>query len=121
MLLLENDLPWAAHLIEGPWIVQENGAAYAFYAGNDFSTPDYGIGVARAPGPLGPYRKRPDPLLRSSADWWGPGHPSVAQGSDGRPRLFLHAFRPGEAGYKAFRALLAAPIAFGPDGVTLVR
>jgi hypothetical protein len=121
MLLLENDLPWEAHLIEGPWIVQDNGAAYAFYAGNDFSTPDYGIGVARGPDLLGPYVKAPQPLVRSSADWWGPGHPSVAPGPDGRPRLFLHAFRPGEAGYKAFRALLAAPIAFDLDGVTLVR
>jgi arabinan endo-1,5-alpha-L-arabinosidase len=120
VVLLENDLPWEAHLIEGPWIVPNDDAAYAFYAGNDFSTPDYGIGVARACRPLGPYAKRAEPLLRSSAEWWGPGHPSVAAGPDGRPHLFLHAFRPGEAGYKAFRALLHARLSFGPGDVTLV-
>jgi hypothetical protein len=40
----------------------------------------------------------------------------VAKGPDGRRYIFLHAFRPGQAGYKAFRALLAAPLTF-EDGV----
>ena len=112
VVILQNDLPWEGHLIEGVWIAREGGRYHLLYAGNDFSTAHYGIGVAVADAPQGPYCKAPTVFLGSSADWWGPGHPSVAVGPDGRRYMFLHAFRPGAVGYKAFRALLAAPIRF---------
>ena len=117
--VLRNDREWEAHLIEGVWVAPHGGRYYAFYAGNDFSTVDYGIGVAIADTPLGPYRKMDEPFLRSTAEWWGPGHPSVALGPDGEAWLFLHAFFPGRAGYNQFRALLTVPIAFEPDRVRL--
>ena len=117
--VLQNDLDWEAHLIEGIWVAQHDGRYYMFYAGNDFSTADYGIGVAIADAPLGPYRKMSEPFLRSTAEWWGPGHPSVAIGPDGEPWLFLHAFFPGRTGYNEFRALLTVPIRFEPDRVVL--
>ena len=118
-LVLENDQAWEAHLIEGAWIFEAGGHHHLLYAGNDFSTPDYGIGAAVAEGPLGPYRKQDQPLLRSTTAWWGPGHPSVAVGPDGRRHMFLHAFRPGEAGYKAFRALLSAPLRIDGERLSL--
>ncbi len=118
-LVLENDQEWEAHLIEGIWIARYGGKNYLFYAGNDFSTMRYGIGVAVADSPLGPYRKRPEPLLRSTAEWWGPGHPSVAQGPDGEPWLFLHAFFPGRTGYNEFRALLTVPLVLDGDEVSV--
>lgn len=117
--VLQNDREWEAHLIEGIWVARHGGRYYLFYAGNDFSTVSYGIGVAIADAPLGPYRKMDEPFLRSTAEWWGPGHPSVAIGPDGEPWIFLHAFVPGRTGYNQFRALLAAPIAFEPDRVLL--
>jgi hypothetical protein len=118
-LVLENDREWEAHLVEGMWVAGHEGRYYMFYSGNDFSTAWYGVGVAVADSPLGPYRKTDEPLLRSTADWSGPGHPSVAAGPGGEPRLFLHAYFPGRAGYKEFRALLAVPIAFRADRVVL--
>jgi arabinan endo-1,5-alpha-L-arabinosidase len=118
-VVLENDQDWEAHLIEGIWVQEHTGRFYMFYAGNDFSTPEYGTGVAVAEAPLGPYQKMERPLLRSSTQWAGPGHPSVAMGPDGDPWLFLHAFFPGEAGYKKFRALLALPLSFSQDGVAI--
>jgi hypothetical protein len=118
--VLVNDLAWEGHLIEGNWVTRQNGRYYLFYSGNDFSTPDYGIGVAIANDPLGPYRKMAEPLLRTTSDWWGPGHPSVATGPDGVPRLFFHAFPPGTGGYKQFRALLSARLAFHEDRVELL-
>ncbi|MDC0683060.1 family 43 glycosylhydrolase [Sorangium atrum] len=118
-VILENDQPWEAHLIEGVWITQEGGRYHLLYAGNDFSTAHYGIGAAVADAPTGPYRKSSEVLLSSSAEWWGPGHPSVAIGPDGLHHIFLHAFRPGVAGYKAFRALLAAPIRFEGGVISL--
>lgn len=75
--------------------------------------------MAVAGAPLGPYCEMDGPLLRSTAERSGPGHPSVADGLDGEPWLFLHAFFPGRTGYKEFRALLAAPVAFEADRVVL--
>ena len=118
-IVLANDLDWEGHLIEGPFVTLQAGRYWMFYAGNDFSTPAYGIGVAVADHPLGPYEKQGEPLLKSNRDWWAPGHASVAPGPDGRPQLFFHAFFPGQAGYNAFRALLTVGLDFGSDGVRL--
>jgi arabinan endo-1,5-alpha-L-arabinosidase len=118
-VVLANDLDWEGHLIEGPWVTRQQGRYWLFYAGNDFSTPAYGIGVAVADHPLGPYVKRPEPLLQSTRSWAAPGHASVAPGLDGEPQLFFHAFFPGTGGYNEFRALLTARLRFGEDGVEL--
>lgn len=118
-LVLANDLDWEGHLIEGPFVTMQDGRYWLFYAGNDFGTPAYGIGVAVSDNVLGPYVKRGEPLLKSAANWWAPGHASVACGVDGQPQLFFHAFFPGTGGYNTFRALLTARLHFGPDGVEL--
>lgn len=118
-MVLANDLDWEGHLIEGPWVTRQQGRYWLFYAGNDFCTPKYGIGVAVADHPLGPYVKQPEPLLRSTRSWWAPGHASVAPGLDGEPQLFFHASFPGTGGYNGFRALLTARLRFGEAGVEL--
>src|SRR4030095_10775995 len=43
---LANDLAWEGHLIEGPWVTRQQDRYWLFYAGNDFTSPAYGIGVA---------------------------------------------------------------------------
>jgi len=116
--VLVNDQEWEGHLIEGPWVTLQNGRYWMFYAGNDFGTPDYGIGVAVADSPLGPFVKQPEPLLKTMRDWWAPGHASVAPGLDGTPQLFFHAFVPGTGGYNTFRAVLTLKLHFGHDTVT---
>jgi hypothetical protein len=118
--IIENDQDWEAHLVEGMWVTKQGSTYYLFYAGNDFSTDQYGIGVAIADAPLGPYQKMEMPLLRSTEAWWAPGHPSLAIAPDCKPLLFLHAYVPGEAGYKKFRALLAVPVRF-TEGAVLVQ
>jgi hypothetical protein len=115
--IIENDLDWEAHLVEGMWVTKQGPKYYLFYAGNDFSTDRYGIGVAIADAPLGPYQKMETPLLRSTEEWWAPGHPSLVTAPDGRSVLFLHAYLPGNAGYKKFRALLAVPVRFTESAV----
>nr|MDQ4087601.1 family 43 glycosylhydrolase [Pseudomonadota bacterium] len=118
--VLANDLEWEGHLIEGPWVTRQQGRYWLFYAGNDFCTPAYGIGVAVADHPLGPYVKQGEPLLRSTRTWWAPGHASVGPGVDGSPQLFFHAFFPGTGGYNAFRALLTARLRFSDAGAEVV-
>ena len=119
-VVLANDLDWEGHLIEGPFCTLQDGRYWLFYAGNDFGTPAYGIGVAVADKVLGPYRKQGEPLLKSTRDWTAPGHASVAPGLDGEPQLFFHAFHPGAGGYNAFRALLTARLRFHDGRVELI-
>jgi len=121
VLVLSNDLDWEGHLIEGPFVSRQNGRYWLFYAGNDFSTPSYGIGVAVADHPLGPYRKQGEPLLKSTRQWTAPGHASVAPGLSGTPQLFFHAFHPGTGGYNMFRALLTAGLEFDRDRVAVTE
>jgi arabinan endo-1,5-alpha-L-arabinosidase len=121
MIVLANDQDWEGHLIEGPFVTCQQGRYWLFYAGNDFSTPAYGIGVAVADHPLGPYRKQGDPLLRSTQEWVAPGHASVAPGVNGMPQLFFHAFHPGTGGYNAFRALLTVGLRFTTESVEVVE
>jgi hypothetical protein len=116
-IVLTNDQDWEGHLIEGPFVTYNEGRYWLFYAGNDFSTPAYGIGVAVADHPLGPYTKQAEPLLRSTREWVAPGHASVAPGANGAPQLFFHAFHPGTGGYNAFRALLTVGLRFGRERV----
>ena len=121
MIVLCNDLDWEGHLIEGPFVTRQEGRYWLFYAGNDFSTPSYGIGVAVADHPLGPYTKQGEPLLRSTNEWTAPGHASVAPGLDRTPQLFFHAFHPGTGGYNAFRALLTVGLRFDRNRVEVVE
>ena len=120
-IVLCNDLDWEGHLIEGPFVTLHDGRYWLFYAGNDFSTPSYGIGVAVADHPLGPYTKQGEPLLKSTPEWTAPGHASVAPGLDGKPQLFFHAFHPGTGGYNAFRALLTVGLNFAEGRVEVAE
>ena len=119
-IVLANDQDWEGHLIEGPFVTFQEGRYWLFYAGNDFSTPSYGIGVAVADDPFGPYTKQVEPLLRSTRDWVAPGHASVAPGIKGEPQLFFHAFHPGTGGYNEFRALLTVGLEFTGRKVEVV-
>jgi predicted GH43/DUF377 family glycosyl hydrolase len=118
-VVLTNDLDWEGHLIEGPFCTLQNGRYWLFYAGNDFGTPAYGIGVAVANNLFGPYTKQGEPLLKSTRSWTAPGHASVAPGLDRNPQLFFHAFHPGSGGYNALRALLTTRLRFLDDRVEL--
>lgn len=118
--VIANDLEWEGHLVEGPFLWRQDGRYFLFYAGNDFTDPAYGIGVAVADHPLGPFVKtRQDPLLTSARSWSAPGHASIAQAPDGQPQIFFHAFFPGTGGYNVFRALLTARLRFDGDRVEI--
>ena len=117
--VIENDQSWEAHVVEGIWVTRQGDEYYLFYSGNDYSTDQYGIGVAIAKAPLGPYVKVKEPLLSSTASWWAPGNPAVVTSPDGHPQMFLHAYYPEQAGYKRFRALLSVPVNFLKTSVTL--
>ncbi|WP_207534041.1 family 43 glycosylhydrolase [Desertivirga arenae] len=119
--ILENDMQWEAHLVEGMWVTKHENHYYLFYAGNDFSTDQYGIGVAISKHLKGPYIKSEKQLIQSTKSWAAPGHPSVLKTEDGGHLMFLHAYFPGCAGYKKFRALLEIQLHLRSDRVLVAQ
>jgi arabinan endo-1,5-alpha-L-arabinosidase len=115
--LIREDQPWEGNLVEGPWVVQYANAYYLFYSANGYSSPDYAIGVARAPALTGPYEKfEGNPILRTGQGgkvFQGPGHCSVVQANDGNFAMVYHAW-PGAA--RQYRAMLTDILAWAPQG-----
>jgi arabinan endo-1,5-alpha-L-arabinosidase len=93
-VVLRNDQPWEGPVIEGGSVVRRDGWYYLVYSGNVFNSDKYAVGVARARSPLGPFEKRPQPILVTSASWIGPGHGSLVRvGAD--DWYVYHAWQPG--------------------------
>lgn len=67
---------------EGPVVVKHGGKYYMYYSGNHFAVKEYGVGVAVADSPMGPFIKpETNPLLTYVQDGdkvtiSGPGHNS---------------------------------------------
>jgi len=109
VVVLVNDLAWEADVVEAPCVVERDGWYILFYSGHGFGGAAYATGVARSRSPLGPFTKRGEPLLTSSATWHGPGHGTLVAGDDGD--WFLHhAWRRGEIGEPHPRRLLRTAI-----------
>lgn len=74
---------WDWHTLEGPCVLRHAGATYCLYSGSCFGTERYGVDVAVAPGPTGPWQDTGADagprVLRSQGEVRGPGHCSVLQ------------------------------------------
>jgi len=85
------------HTLEGPALLEdEQGGLLLLYSGGNWQTPGYGVAVAGAPTPEGPWREDVvhGPIVTSaSTGLIGPGHCSVLS-IDGMHHLFLHAWDP---------------------------
>lgn len=89
-VLTSDAATWEGGVAEAPWVVAHDGLYYLFYSGNVFDF-RYRMGVARATSPLGPFTKKSEPILSSSAQWVGPGHGSVVR-AHGRDVVVHHAW-----------------------------
>ena len=87
---------------EGPYVLKRRGTYYQLYSGGSYRDSSYGIGVARAPSPRGPWVKDDDnPIFRSGTRILGPGHNSFVYGPDVTTRYAVyHAYVAGEEGRK---------------------
>lgn len=104
--ILTNTLGWEGALVEGPWMVEHGGKFYLFYSGNGYASPSYGVGVARADSPIGPFEKASAPILTSKGDWAGPGHGSVVVGPSGDWVHVYHAWESAHVGQPPGRLVL---------------
>jgi hypothetical protein len=80
-------------------VVKHNGTYYMTYSANMHNLPVYGIGVATAQHPLGPWTKfEGNPIVATdpSTNLVAPGHSSIARAPDGT-ELFMVYHRHEEA------------------------
>lgn len=99
ILCLQADQPWEepasmhTRCNEGPFVLRRGGTYYMTYSANHYANPDYGIGYATAPSPLGPWTKSPDNPLAAkdiARGISGPGHNSITVSPDGRELLLVY-------------------------------
>ncbi|MCL4401527.1 MAG: glycoside hydrolase family 43 protein [Acidobacteria bacterium] len=97
--LLEADQPWEkinwAHnrCNEGPTVLKHKGRYYMTYSANNTGAPGYGVGVATASKPLGPWVKYTDnPILASKLDIGvsSPGHNSITFSPDKKEMFIVY-------------------------------
>lgn len=130
--LLDNDVPWEAHVIESPTMVRQGDAYVLFYSANHFGwephqrLSPYAMGYASCEGPMGPCRDAAEnPILYSYADrragcLSGPGHQAVFE-AEGRQYIVFHAHiaRGGCQNARKGRQMYIAPLAWA-DGKPVI-
>jgi arabinan endo-1,5-alpha-L-arabinosidase len=117
--VIENDQDWEAHVVEGVWITRHEGEYFLFYTGNEVASNLYGIGLAVAKAPLGPYVKHKQPIINAGQANWLAGHPCIVEAPDGSSRLIMHGYYPEHGEYRQFQVLLSVPIRFSNKKVRL--
>jgi beta-xylosidase len=99
-LVVAASQPWEAadpaynsNANEGAFVFREGDTYYLTYSSGHYKSPRYGIGVATASSPLGPWTKsETNPLLQSdyAVGRSGPGHASITSSPDGRTRYLVY-------------------------------
>ena len=84
---------------EGATVIKHDGIYYMTYSGNDTGYNHYGVGVATAPHPLGPWTKYEHNPIRTTNLEIGvssPGHNSIVASPDGK-QLYIVYHRHADA------------------------
>jgi GH43 family beta-xylosidase len=108
--VLVPDQPWEVEPVdEGAFVWRDGDAFRMLFSFNDFRRPWYGVGMASAPAPLGPWTKRTaGPVLRRGADLVGPGCAGLVESPDGREEWAYYHVHLAPDGYH--RQLALSPV-----------
>lgn len=116
-VLTPEPTTWERLVNEGAWVEEHAGRFHLVYSGAAANTADYGLGVAVAADPFGPFTKRADnPLLHTNAaaGFYGPGHHGIADGAFGDRLLFYHTKVSPALGFD--RRVRYVPVSFDAAG-----
>jgi arabinan endo-1,5-alpha-L-arabinosidase len=84
------------HTLEGPTVVRRADGYRLFFSGGSWEGEGYGVSVAMAASPLGPWQHTPadraDVLSTAITGLRGPGHNSVVRAADGSDLIAYHAW-----------------------------
>jgi xylan 1,4-beta-xylosidase len=115
--LMRNDVPWESKVVEGEFVVRQNGYFYMIYAGAACCglECDYAVGVARAKNLMGPWEKSPaNPILVGDERWRCPGHGSVVRDQQGRDFFLFHSY--ARDAFHLGRQAVLEQLHWGEDG-----
>ena len=113
---------WEGYVIEAPFVFRRRGYVYMLYSANLCCGPkcEYAMGVARAKGLFGPFRRwKRNPVVESNDEWLCPGHGTAVQSPDGRWWLVYHSY--DADALDRGRQLLLDPIRWTRDGWPVVN
>ena len=117
-LMVKPDQPWETHqapITEGPELIKHKGVYYLTYSGSHFENPNYAVGYATAPTPLGPWEKYAfNPIMKSTSYAHGTAHHCLVPSPDGR-ELFIVYHRHASLSATEPRALSIDRIQFVPQ------
>lgn len=79
-------------VVEGPTVIKKDNLFYLIYSANDFRNPDYAVGYATSPSPMGPWEKSDvSPIIdKELVKQNGPGHGDIVIDQNGQMRYVLH-------------------------------
>ena len=117
------DVVYDWHTCEGPFVVHRRGRYWCLYSGGNWQRPSYGVSVAWAPHPLGPWTETPGDgpaVIRTRPGVaHGPGHASVVTDDAGTDWLVYHAWDPAGTARRMCLDRLdwtpAGPVCAGPS------
>jgi xylan 1,4-beta-xylosidase len=113
--LFRADAPWEGRIVEAPALLRHNGTLYLVYSAGRCCGRhcNYATGVARSASLLGPWEKRPAPILTGGHGIRCPGHVGITRDPGGELVLAFHAYVHGDS---SNRQLLTAPLSFDVAG-----
>ncbi len=119
VMVIQPTEPWERRrgaVTEGPWMLKHQGLYYLMYSGSGADGPEYGIGYATSPSPMGPFTKYAgNPIAQQGDGVFGPGHHCVVEGPDGGLWMVYHQQESARVGWRRFLAI--DPLWFDDQGV----
>ncbi|MDR1919041.1 MAG: glycoside hydrolase family 43 protein [Tannerellaceae bacterium] len=77
---------------EGSFIIKHKDTYFMTYSANSYESPFYGIGLATAPSPLGPWTKyEGNPIYQNVGELTGIGHSAMFKDKEGNLRIVFHS------------------------------
>lgn len=104
---------------EGAFVLKHGDTYYMTYSASHYAKPTYGIGVATAPGPLGPWTKSTaNPLARTIPEKRiaAPGHNSLTTSPDGKELFIVYHARAAAPDEQAPRVVFVDRFSFDEEG-----
>ena len=115
----ENPTGTLARSTEGMTLFRHDSTYYMTYSANHYTDPQYGVGYAIAPHPLGPWTKsETNPILSQNPGIGvsGPGHSSIAHSPNGQELFIVYHSHANPEAPSPRRILNLDRLTFEPDG-----
>lgn len=105
---------------EGAFVMKHKGRYYMTYSANSYESPYYGIGLATAASPLGPWMKyENNPILQKPGELVGIGHNAFFRDKEGKLKIVFHAHHSREKIHP--RIMYIADAVFTDDDVPVLK